>query len=84
MMLAEEFDDISSEDEIEDDEHILSDDDGEIDEIVPALVISYEETGLIRKYWTNSRLVWHRRIKLKILRLIHSLIIRNGDFASIT
>ena len=37
-MLAEEFDDISSEDEIEYHDNILSDDNGEIDEIVPLLI----------------------------------------------
>ena len=42
-MLAEEFDDISSEDELEHHDYISSDDDGEIDEIVPALDISDEE-----------------------------------------
>ena len=42
-MLAEKFNDISSEYEIEDDNCIPSDDDGEIDEVVPALDISDEE-----------------------------------------
>ena len=43
MILAEELYNNSSEDEIEDDDYIPSDDDGEIDEIVPALDISDEE-----------------------------------------
>ena len=42
-MLAKEFDDISSEDEIEDHDYISSEVDGEIDDIVPALDITDEE-----------------------------------------
>ena len=42
-MLAEKFNDISSEYEIEDGNCIPSDDDGEVDEVVPALDISDEE-----------------------------------------
>ena len=42
-MLAEEFADISSEDEVEDHDYISSNDDGKIDEIVPALDIYDEE-----------------------------------------
>ena len=42
-MLAEQLDDSSSEDETENYDYISSDDDGEIDEIVPALDISDEE-----------------------------------------
>ena len=43
-ILAEEMYDNSSEDEIEDDDYIPSDDDCEIDEIVPAFDISDEES----------------------------------------
>ena len=43
MMLAVEFDDISSEDVIEDHDYVSFDDDGEIDEIFQVLVISDEE-----------------------------------------
>ena len=42
-MLAEEFCDISSEDEIEDHDYLSSDDDGEVDATVPDLAISDEE-----------------------------------------
>ena len=42
-MLAEKFNDISSEYELEDRNYIPSDDVGEIDEVVPALDISGEE-----------------------------------------
>ena len=43
MMLAEKFNDISSEYEIEDGNCIPFDDDGEVDEVVPAFDISDEE-----------------------------------------
>ena len=42
-MFAEEREDISCEDERDNDDHILSQDDGEIDEIVPVSDISDEE-----------------------------------------
>ena len=41
-MIAEKFDDITSEDEKDDHDCISSNDDSETDEIVPVLDISYE------------------------------------------
>ena len=49
MMLEEELDDFSSESEIEDDDYIQSDGNGEIDENVPAFDISDEEEEVCQK-----------------------------------
>ena len=56
MMRAEEFDDISSENETEDNDHIPSDGNGEIDEIVPAFDISDEEAEITKKLLSKSDL----------------------------
>ena len=50
-IVAEQIDDISSEDEMEDHEYISFDYDGEIDEILPALDISDEE---VEHYQINT------------------------------
>ena len=49
MVLSEERDDFSSESEIQDDDYIQSDGNGEIDENDPALDISDEEAEVCQK-----------------------------------
>ena len=90
MMLAEEFEDLSSENEIEDDDCIPSDDDVELDEIFHSLHISDEEaedcqiiTEQILTTTKNPQMSFAWKNKTENLTSNHSLT-RKGDFASIT
>ena len=90
MMLAKEFDDLSSEKEIEDDDYIPSDDDVDLDEFFQSLYISDEEAGdcqiiteRILATDKNPQMSFAWKSKNEKIRSNHNLV-RKGDFASIT
>ena len=90
MMLAEEFDDLSSESEIEDDDCIPSNDDVELDDFLQSLHISDEEaedcqiiTEQMIATNKNSQMSFAWKIKTEKFTSNH-ILIRKGDFASIT
>ena len=90
MMFAEEFDDLSSETEIEDGDCIPFDDDVELDEFFQSLHIPDEEaedcqivTEKILATDKNPQMSLAWKNKTEKITSIHNLI-RKGDFASIT